>query len=114
MTNFSGNYIDTSILAHEIGHAYHSYCLKDEELLNTDYPIPIAETASIFCETIINNELINKVEAEDKITLLERHISDVAYYIVEMYERFLFEYKLFEKRKLGILSVEELNQINKI
>jgi pepF/M3 family oligoendopeptidase len=111
MTNFSGNYIDTSILAHEIGHAYHSYCLKDEELLNTDYPIPIAETASIFCETIINNELINNVEAEDKITILERHISDVAYYIVEMYGRFLFECELFKKRKSGILSVEELNQI---
>lgn len=111
MTNFSGNYIDTSILAHEIGHAYHSYCLKAEELLNTDYPIPIAETASIFCETIINNELINNVEAEDKITILERHISDVAYYIVEMYGRFLFECELFKKRKSRILSVEELNQI---
>lgn len=111
MTNFSGNYIDTSILAHEIGHAYHSYCLKDEELLNTDYPIPMAETASIFCETIINNELINNVGAEDKVTILERHISDIAYYIVEMYGRFLFECELFERRKTGILSVEELNEI---
>jgi len=113
MTNFSGNYIDTCILAHEIGHAYHSYCLKDEELLNTNYPTPIAETASIFCETIVNNELINNVKEEDKVTILERHISDVAYYIVDMYGRFLFETEVLEKRKSGIVSVEELNKMMK-
>lgn len=113
MTNFSGNYIDTCILAHELGHAYHSYCLKDEELLNTDYPTPIAETASIFCETIVNNELINNVKAEDKLAILERHISDIAYYIVDMYGRFLFEIEVLEKRKEGIVSVEELNKTMK-
>lgn len=113
MTNFSGNYIDVIILAHEIGHAYHSYCIKDEELLNTDYPIPIAETASIFCETIINNYLVNNVKREDKIMILERSISDAVYYIAEMYGRFLFECELFKKRKVGILSVPELNEIMK-
>lgn len=48
MTQFTGNAIDISILAHELGHAYHSSCLANETMLNTDYPIPIAETASIF------------------------------------------------------------------
>ncbi|MEG0309097.1 MAG: M3 family oligoendopeptidase [Clostridium sp.] len=113
MTNFSGNYVDVTVLAHEIGHAYHSYCLRDEQLLNTNYPTPIAETASIFCETIINKVLINTVQPENKIMILEKSISDVAYYIVEMYGRYLFECELFEKRKEGILSVEELNEIMK-
>ncbi|MBU5225067.1 M3 family oligoendopeptidase [Clostridium senegalense] len=113
MTNFSGNYVDVTVLAHEIGHAYHSYCLREEELLNTDYPTPIAETASIFCETIINKELIKKVKLEDKIIMLERSISDTAYYIVEMYGRFLFECELFDKRKIGRLSVDELNEMMK-
>ncbi len=113
MTNFSGNYMDILILSHEIGHAYHSYCLKDQELLNTDYPIPIAETASIFCETIMNNELISNAKKDDKIMMLERSISSAAYFIVEMYGRFLFEYELFKKRNEGILSVSELNEIMK-
>lgn len=113
MTNYSGNYIDITVLAHEIGHAYHSYCLRDEELLNTYYPTPIAETASIFCETILNNELIKRVLQEDKITILERSISDSVYYIAEMYGRFLFEVELYKKRKTGILSVNELNGMMK-
>lgn len=113
MSNFSEKYIDVPILAHEIGHAYHSYCIKDEKLINTDYPTPIAETASIFCETIVNNELINTVHKEERLMILERSISDAAYYIVEMYCRFLFESELLNKRKEGTLSVNELNEIMK-
>lgn len=111
MTNFSGNYIDVIVLAHEIGHAYHSYCLREEEMLNTDYSTSIAETASIFCEAIINNELIKRVQPEEKAILLERSISDTAYYVVDMYGRYLFECELYERRKVGILSVPELNKI---
>lgn len=113
MTNFSGNYIDVIILAHEIGHTYHSYCLRDEQMLNVEYPTPIAETASIFCETIMNNELIKMVPDEEKTVILERSISDAAYYIVEMYGRFLFECEVFQRRKEGPLSVDELNEIMK-
>lgn len=113
MTNFSGNYVDVNVLAHEIGHAYHSYCIRNEEVLNTDYPTPIAETASIFCETIMNNELLEIVPREEKLSILEKRISDSAYYIVDMYGRFLFESEVFERRKLGPLSVEELNEIMK-
>ena len=111
MTNFSGNYIDVSILAHEIGHAYHSSKLYNETMLNTDYPTPIAETASIFCESILNNELLKTLSGNEALTILERSISDTAYYIVDFYGRYLFENELFKRRKLGPLSVEELNEL---
>jgi len=111
MTNFTGNFSDIGILAHEIGHAYHSYCLKNENILNTDYPTPIAETASIFCETLVNNALLNVVPKNECLSILEKGISDMGYYIVDFYGRYLFEMKLFEKRKLGQLSVEELNEL---
>jgi len=111
MTNFNENYIDISILAHEIGHAYHSSKLYDKKILNTEYPIPIAETASIFCETIINNELLKVLTGNEALVILERSISDAAYYIVDFYGRYLLENKMFEKRKLGQMSVEELNEL---
>jgi len=53
MANFSGNFNDVITLAHELGHGYHGECLMKQSLLNTDYPMPIAETASTFCETIV-------------------------------------------------------------
>jgi len=111
LTNFTGNYSDVGIIAHEIGHAYHSYCLRNEKILNTDYPTPIAETASIFCETILNNALIKLLPTNEEISILDKSISDVCYYIVDFYARYLFEIKLFEKRKVSQLSVEELNEL---
>ncbi|PRR81183.1 M3 family oligoendopeptidase [Clostridium vincentii] len=111
IANFNGNFSDVVVLAHEIGHAYHSYCLRNEKMLNTDYPTPIAETASIFCETIVNNALLNIVPLNEGFSILEKSISDAGYYIVDFYARYIFENKLFERRKLGQLSVEELNEL---
>lgn len=110
-TNFSGNYVDVSILAHEIGHAYHSSKLYEETMVNSDYPIPIAETASIFCETILNNELLKTLPGSENLTILERSISDAAYYIVDFYGRYLFERELFKRRKSAPLPLEELNEL---
>ncbi|MGH4123850.1 MAG: M3 family oligoendopeptidase [Clostridium sp.] len=111
LANFTGNFSDVAVLAHEIGHAYHSYCLRNEEMLNTDYPNPIAETAAIFCETIVNKALLNILPINEGLSILEKSISDAGYYIVDFYGRYLFENKLFERRKSGQLSVEELNEL---
>lgn len=111
MTNFTGNFSDIGVLAHEIGHAYHCYCLRNESMLNTDYPAPNAETAAIFSETIVNNALINILPSNEGLSILEKSISDMGYYIVDFYGRYLFENKLYELRKSGPLSVEELNEL---
>ncbi|HEY4431163.1 MAG TPA: M3 family oligoendopeptidase [Paenibacillus sp.] len=111
MTQFTGNAIDISILAHELGHAYHSSCLAHETMLNTDYPIPIAETASIFCETIVNQALIASSTKKEAHLILERSISDAGYYLVDFYARYLFELKLYEARALGPLPVQQLNEL---
>jgi pepF/M3 family oligoendopeptidase len=111
MANFTGNFSDIVVIAHEIGHAYHSYCLRNEKMLNTDYPTPIAETASIFCETIVNNALLDILPENEGLSIVEKSISDVGYYIVDFYARYNFEIKLYERRKSGQLSVEELNEL---
>jgi pepF/M3 family oligoendopeptidase len=111
MTNFNKKFIDVSILAHEIGHAYHGSKVYNQTMLNTEYPTPIAETASVFCETILNNQLIKKLPTNEALTILESSISDTLYYLVDFYGRYLFENKLFERRKAGALSVEELNEL---
>jgi len=110
MSNFTGSFSDVTTLAHELGHAYHGHCLKNESYINSDYPMPLAETASIFCETIIVNAVLKEADKDQAFTILESSISDAAQVIVDIYSRYLFETELFEKRKSGSLSVEELKQ----
>lgn len=111
ITSFNGNYIDVSVLAHEIGHAYHSSRLAGQSMVNTEYPVPIAETASIFCESLIGYELLQSAPAGEAEAILERGLSDAGYYIVDFYARYCFESRLYARRKSGPLSVEELNAL---
>lgn len=111
LSNFTGSFSDVGTLAHELGHAYHGYALKDESYLNTDYTMPIAETASIFCETIVKNAILKTASEKEKFFILEQDISDCLQVIVDIYSRYLFESNVIEKRKNGSLSVEELKEL---
>ncbi|NLY60154.1 MAG: M3 family oligoendopeptidase [Clostridiales bacterium] len=108
LTNFTGTFSDITTLAHELGHAYHGYCLEEESIINSDYTMPIAETASIFCETIIMDAALKEATEEQSFGILESSISDSGQVIVDILSRFLFESKLFEIRKDHPLSVDEL------
>ena len=111
MSNFDGSFSGLTTLAHELGHGYHGHCLINESFLNSDYPMPLAETASIFCETLIINAAIKNASESEAFTILENSIQSDAQVIVDIYSRFLFESELFEKRKSSSLSVEELKNI---
>jgi len=111
LANFSGSFDNVLTLAHELGHGYHGNCLKNESILNSRYPMPIAETASIFCETIVMNAALKEAKDEEKLNLIEKSIQDAGQVIVDIYSRFLFESELFERRKDHSLSVKELKEI---
>ncbi len=111
LCNFTGSFSNVTTMAHELGHGYHGACLTEETILNSDYPMPIAETASIFCETIVMNSAINSADKQEAFTLLEQLISDAGQVVCDIYSRFLFESKLFETRKDHALSVDELKDI---
>ena len=111
LTNFTGSYSDVVTIAHELGHAYHGDCLKSEHPLNSDYPMPIAETASTFCETIINEATLKNADRETSLTILESSISDAAQVIVDILSRFIFEDTVFKRRSDGFLSAKELCSI---
>ncbi|MGG1659764.1 M3 family oligoendopeptidase [Brevibacillus sp. NRS-1366] len=111
MANYTGSYNDVSTLAHELGHGYHGECLVEEAFLNSDYPMPIAETASILCETIIANAALAKATPDEAFAILENDISGSSQVIVDIYSRYLFETALFARRENGSLSVNELKEL---
>ena len=108
MTNFEGSYSSVSTLAHELGHAYHSSCLNDASVLMCDYPMPLAETASIFNETLLMEKTLETAGDATKLTLLEQQIGDAAQVVVDILSRYLFETEVVERRKDHPLSPREL------
>ena len=108
LANFGGSYNDVTTIAHELGHAFHGHCLSNNVILNTGYPSPLAETASIFCETIINKAALKEADKETKLAILESEISSAGQVIVDIYSRYLFETALFKAREIAPLSPEQL------
>lgn len=110
LLNYTGNLGDVTTMAHELGHGYHAICTNEESILNIDYPMPLAETASTFCETIVNNAALKIATDDEALTILENSLQDATQVILDIYSRFLFESTLFSTREDHPLSVEELNQ----
>ncbi len=111
LCSFSGSFKNVCTLAHELGHAYHGMILGSEDLLNTRYPMPLAETASIFSETMVRNAALKDADKEEALEILGAELVNCASVIVDIYARFLFEKEVFERRKNGDLSVEEIKEI---
>lgn len=112
LMSFDGTLDNVLTLAHELGHAFHNYCLKDETPLNSTTPATLAETASIFNETLLMNQIKNEATLKDeKLALLDKELSDAVQIIIDIYSRFLFESEVFERRKSGPISVEEFKEI---
>lgn len=111
LTNFDGTLSDVVTLAHELGHAYHGLNIQEHLPLNTDYSMPVAETASTFNETVIMNAAITEAQGEEKLTLIESQLQDVTQIIIDIYSRFLFESSVFEKRKDTFLFSSDLEQL---
>jgi pepF/M3 family oligoendopeptidase len=113
LANFDGSLSSVSTLAHELGHAYHNDCVKDLPVLMSDYPMPLAETASIFNETLLVNKLLDAADAETRVTLLDQQLTDAAQVIVDILSRFLFESEVFRRRADHTLTPRELCGIMK-
>ncbi|WP_291579094.1 M3 family oligoendopeptidase [Clostridium sp. UBA6640] len=111
MLNYGNTFSDVVTLAHELGHGYHGECLKEESILNSEYPMPIAETASTFCETIIKKAAIKTASKEEAFSILETEISDSTQVIVDILSRYIFETNLFNKREESSLSSNELKEL---
>ena len=111
LTNFDGSLSDIVTLAHELGHAYHGLNIQDHLPLNTDYSMPVAETASTFNETVIMNAAIAEAKGNEKMALLESQLQDTTQIICDIYSRYLFESAVFAKRKDSFMFPQELEQM---
>jgi pepF/M3 family oligoendopeptidase len=109
--NFKPTYDGMSTLAHELGHGYHNLNLAQRTMLQHNTPMTLAETASIFCETIVREAALQHANPQERIEILEASLVGSCQVVVDITSRFLFEQGVFEKRRSRELSVEELNEM---
>ncbi len=107
MVNFTGSFDSVITLAHELGHAWHSHLLAKSPWLLRDYPMTLAETASLFCETIVFDAELARAKGQQRLVLLEMRLSDLCQIIVDILSRYYFEKKVFEIRAERELQPEE-------
>lgn len=109
---FTGSVNGLMTLAHELGHAYHSWVMWDLPPGARRYTMSVAETASTFNETIVRNAVYQAAETdEERLSILAAKLEDGVGFMMDIRSRFEFETAFFRERRNKSLSVEELNAL---
>jgi pepF/M3 family oligoendopeptidase len=111
---FVGNFGGMATLAHELGHAYHGFVLKDSPPFAAIYPMNLAETASIFNELRVNDAALEAARDDDeKLMLADQKLQSALSFFANIHARFIFDSRFYAERKDGMVNRERLNEIMK-
>ena len=103
LLNFNGQYTDMSTLAHELGHAMHSwFASKAQPYQLYNYPIFVAEVASTFNEALlIDRELKKITDPKVRLTLLGNYLENVKGTVFRQTQFAEFELRMHERAEKG-------------
>jgi oligoendopeptidase F len=111
LLNFDGKSRDVSTIAHEFGHAIHSMTSSDKPLTVWHAPLPLAETASVFAEMLLNDKLSERLTKVERRILLAQQIDDLYATIMRQAYFTLFEidaHRVVAERNATIDMLSEL------
>lgn len=110
---FNGSLGDVNTLAHEMGHAWHGYLLKDMRPWARECPMPLSETASIFGEHLLAEgiQADPDVSEAQKLLMLDEYLSGAAVTILDITVRFEFEKAFHEERRKGEAPARRLKEL---
>ncbi len=111
---FTGNFLGLSTLAHELGHAYHGYVLRESPPFASIYPMNLAETASIFNELRVTDAAFaTATDYDEKLMLADQKLSSALSFLSNIHARFIFDSRFYEARKKSVLTKDQLNEMMK-
>ncbi|NET31787.1 MAG: M3 family oligoendopeptidase [Cyanothece sp. SIO1E1] len=109
---FTGTLTNVMTLAHELGHAWHNWVMRDLPLVQTAYPMTLAETASIFAETLVRDALWQRAaDPTQKLEIAWQDAQSAGIFLINIPARFEFEKQLVEARKQGFVIAKTLKQM---
>ncbi|MCW8329807.1 M3 family oligoendopeptidase [Photobacterium sp. SDRW27] len=109
---WGGSMSDVLTLAHELGHAFHNWVMRDMPLVLSEYPMTLAETASIFAENIVRDALLDKANSEqDKLAMLWEEAQSALALMINIPVRYEFEKSFYEQRQQGEFTPDQLREL---
>lgn len=112
LVNFQGKTRDVMTLAHELGHGVHQVLAARQGALMADTPLTLAETASVFGEQLVFQEILKREKDEKrKKALIAGKVEDMLNTVVRQVAFCEFERRVHDARKEGELTAEDIGKI---
>ena len=111
LVNYTGNLRDVSTVAHELGHGVHQFLARDQGYFNSDTPLPLAETASVFAELLVfNSQLALLASEQERRAFICQKLESIFATVFRQTAMNRFEHMMHEgRRNHGELSSEQLS-----
>jgi pepF/M3 family oligoendopeptidase len=111
LLNFVPSFPTVQTLAHELGHAHHNDCLAERTPLQHETPMTLAETASMFCQRLVEERVLSEAGPDQQLIALDQMLSGAVALILDLHARFHFEQEVFARRASRTLSADELTAL---
>ncbi len=113
LVNYTGNLRDVSTVAHELGHGVHQYLAREKGYFNSDTPLVLAETASVFAELLIfHRQLDMLTDVEQKRAFICQKLESIFATVFRQISMNRFEDMIHNSRRdKGELSTDDLSAL---
>ncbi len=113
LVNYTGNLRDVSTVAHELGHGIHQYLAKEQGYFNSDTPLVLAETASVFAELLIfHRQLETLDDAAQRRAFICQKLESIFATVFRQISMNRFEELIHNSRRdKGELAADELSSL---
>lgn len=109
---FKGTPDNVATLAHELGHAYHNYCMEHLPYFHQQAQMNVAETASTFDEMIVIDQMLRSAKSDaEKLQLLDDKLQRSVAFFMNLHSRLLFEESFYQERSKGFVPPERLCEL---
>ena len=104
---------DVQTLAHELGHAFHNWVMRDMRPYARRYPMTLAETASTFAETLFTDAILEdpNTSVRERALVLDTRLDNASAFLLNIPMRFLFEKAFYEERAAGEVPAGRLKEL---
>lgn len=111
--NWTSKRRDVLTLAHELGHGLHAYLSRHQGVFQHSTPLTLAETASVFGETVTFGRLLGDLtDPAERLPLLAGHLEDQIATVFRQVAMNRFEHAVHtERRDVGELSMDRFGEL---
>ena len=113
LLNWTSKSRDVATLAHELGHGVHFYLAREQGVFHQNTPLTLAETASVFGETVTSSRLLSMIDdPNERFALLASTLEDSIATVFRQIAMNRFEHAVHTARRTeGELSVERFGDL---